>query len=116
MTASGALATIGQGWRDELRKTTLTPNQLPAPDEDAGYAYFEQLKSKVIPGCIPGAVNAGSNEIILDAPLGAIQTHAFEGFLEWARSQDMEARFGGIVRAESDTTDCRAVIRLTVDI
>ena len=65
MTASGALATIGQSWRDELRKTTLTPNQLPAPDEDAGYAYFEQLKSKVIPGCIPGAVNAGSNEIVL---------------------------------------------------
>lgn len=116
MTASGALATIGQGWQHELTKRALTPNQLPAPDEDSGHAFFDELKNSVIPGCIPGAVNAGSNEIILDAPLAAIQTRAFEDFLDWARAQDMEARFGGIVIADNGERDCRAVIRLTVDL
>ncbi|WP_288757022.1 hypothetical protein [uncultured Brevundimonas sp.] len=115
MATSGLTqSTLGTSWLQDLEAVERTPNQLPQPDEEAASAFFDDLKASVIPGCIPGAVSAGSNEIILDAPISAIGTKSFERFVSWARNQDMDARFGGIVLPDDKQKEMRAAIRLSV--
>jgi len=108
------LDTMGGSWRLGLRTKSLIPNQLPDPDEEYGARFFDHLKFSVIPSCINDAVQGGSTEIVLDAPLDALTTRAFEGFISWARLEDMDARFGGVVFGENGSKGCRGVIRLTV--
>ncbi len=104
--------TLGKKWTQQSEGKVSVASQLPDPDENAGRAFFRKAQENIVPLAIDSVAPDGVREVLIDAPISVMTTHAYVEFTQWAKAQDMDARFAGLIFGENKG-DCKVVIRVT---